>query len=46
MSQISGGVISAVATVVVVLLLARKRGVQVRGYLTKTELARIVTTSS
>jgi MFS family permease len=46
MSQISGGVISAVATVVVVLLLARKRGVQVRGYLTKTELARIVTASS
>jgi MFS family permease len=46
MSQISGGVISAVATVVVVLVLARKRGVQVRGYLTKTELARIVTASS
>ena len=46
MSQISGGVISAVATVVVVLLLARKRGVQLRGYLTKTELVRIVTASS
>jgi MFS family permease len=46
MSQISGGVISAVATVAVGLLLARRRGVQVRDYLTKAELARIVTAGS
>jgi MFS family permease len=43
MSLIAGGIISVVATVTVGLLLARRRGVQVRDYLTKTELTRMVT---
>jgi len=42
MSVIVGGVISAAATLVIVCLLARKRGVQVRSYLRPAELARIV----
>ena len=42
MSVISGGVISVVATVVVICMLAHRRGVQVRSYLRPAELARIV----
>jgi MFS family permease len=42
MSLIAGGVISLVATVVVGLILARNRGVQVRQYLRPAELARIM----
>jgi MFS family permease len=42
MSIIAGGVISLVATVVVAYLLARVRGVQLRGFLRPAELARIV----
>jgi MFS family permease len=46
MSLIAGGIISVVATVTIGLLLARRRGVQVRDYLTKTELTRLVTADS
>ena len=46
MSLIAGGIISVVATVTIGLLLARRRGVQVRDYLTKTELTRMVTADS
>jgi MFS family permease len=42
MSMITGGVISAVATLAVTCLLARLRGTQVRSYLRPAELARIV----
>jgi len=42
MSLIAGGVISLVATVIVGLMLARGRGVQVREYLRPAELARIM----
>jgi MFS family permease len=42
MSIISGGLISAAATIVVTCLLARFRGVQIRDYLRPAELARIV----
>jgi MFS family permease len=42
MSVIAGGVISAVATVAIGCVLARKRGVQVRSYLRPAELARMV----
>jgi MFS family permease len=42
MSIIAGGVISLVAAVVVAFLLARVRGVQLRGFLRPAELARIV----
>jgi MFS family permease len=42
MSLIAGGAISLVATVVVGLMLAHRRGVQVREYLRPAELARIM----
>jgi MFS family permease len=42
MSIIAGGVISLVAAVVIAFLLARVRGVQLRGFLRPAELARIV----
>jgi MFS family permease len=42
MSLIAGGVISMVAAVVVAFLLAKVRGVQLRGFLRPAELARIV----
>jgi MFS family permease len=42
MSMISGGVISLVATIAVICLLARMRGTQVRSYLRPAELARIM----
>ena len=42
MSLISGGVISAAATAVMALMLARSRGVQAREYLRPAVLARIV----
>jgi MFS family permease len=42
MSVISGGIISVVATAVVICMLAHRRGVQVRSYLRPAELARIV----
>jgi MFS family permease len=42
MSMITGGVISAVATLAVTCLLARLRGTRVRSYLRPAELARIV----
>jgi MFS family permease len=41
MSMVLGGVISVVATLVMTLLLARRRGVQVRAYLRPAELARL-----
>ena len=41
MAMIAGGVISVAATVVMTLLIARSRGVQVRNYLRPAELARI-----
>jgi MFS family permease len=41
MSMIAGGLISVIATVVMTVLLARSRGVQVRTYLRPAELARI-----
>jgi MFS family permease len=42
MSLIAGGVISLLATVVLGLMLARRRGVPVREYLRPAELARIM----
>ncbi len=42
MSVIAGGLISAVATLILGLVLARRRGVLVRSYLKPAELARIV----
>lgn len=42
MSIVAGGLISLVATVVVAFLLAKVRGVQLRGFLRPAELARIV----
>jgi MFS family permease len=42
LSLIAGGVISAVATVIMTWLLARSRGVQIRDYLKRAELARAV----
>jgi MFS family permease len=41
MSMIAGGLISVIATVVMTILLARRRGVQVRTYLRPAELARL-----
>jgi len=41
LSMVAGGVISVAATVVVTYLLARSRGVRVRSYLQRAELARI-----
>jgi MFS family permease len=40
-SMIAGGVISALATVVIAALLARRRGVPLRAYARPSELARI-----
>lgn len=42
MSMISGGVISVIATLVVGLMLARRRGVPARSYLKPAQLARLV----
>jgi MFS family permease len=41
MSMVAGGVISVLATMVMTVLLARRRGVQIRTYLRPAELARL-----
>jgi MFS family permease len=43
MSMIAGGVISAVAVVVIAAMLSRARGVRARSYLRPAQLAQIVT---